>query len=108
MHSSVYSERDHSEEYPKSPSTFRKYTKATLYFYLVPFFLCPILLISAAIAIVPTTWFADRSHVQYLVTMGYGAKLRNTTCDVVIYGDSSAMIGIRPEIIRKQNRINCL
>jgi hypothetical protein len=64
------------------------------------------MILLAANVIVPTSWFARRAHGQYLMTMGYGAQLHNTSCDVAIYGDSAAMIGIYPEIIARRTGLS--
>jgi hypothetical protein len=69
--------------------------------YLLPLILVPLLLPVAAVLIVPTAWFAQRSGISYLVTVAYGATLSDTNCQVVIYGDSTAMLGIEPERVRE-------
>ena len=69
--------------------------------YLLPLILVPLLLPVAAVLIVPTAWFAQHSGISYLVTVAYGATLRDTNCQVVIYGDSTAMLGIDPERVRQ-------
>jgi hypothetical protein len=69
--------------------------------YLLPLILAPLLLPVAAVLIVPTAWFAQHSGRSYLVTIGYGATLRDANCQVVIYGDSTAVLGIDPEQVRQ-------
>jgi hypothetical protein len=69
--------------------------------YLLPLILAPLLLPVAAVLIVPTAWFAQHSGGSYLVTVAYGATLRDANCQVVIYGDSTAMLGIDPERVRQ-------
>jgi hypothetical protein len=69
--------------------------------YLLPLILIPLLLPIAAVFIVPTAWFAQHSGISYLATVAYGATLRDTNCQVVIYGDSTAMLGIEPERVRQ-------
>jgi hypothetical protein len=69
--------------------------------YLLPLILVPLLLPVAAVLIVPTAWFARHSGISYLLTVAYGPTLRDTNCQVVIYGDSTAMLGIDPERVRQ-------
>jgi hypothetical protein len=69
--------------------------------YLLPLILLPLLLPVAAVLIVPTAWFARHSGISYLVTVAYGATLHDANCQVVIYGDSTAMLGIDPERVRQ-------
>ena len=77
-----------------------------LYLYLAPLVLVPILIVVAAILIVPTDWFAMHSRNPFLVTLGYGAKLHNADCQIVVYGDSTAMIGLNPGLIRQRTGLN--
>jgi hypothetical protein len=69
--------------------------------YLLPLILAPLLIPVAAVFIVPTTWFAQHSGLSYLVTVAYGATLRDADCQVIIYGDSTALLGIDPERVRQ-------
>jgi len=73
-----------------------------LWAYLAPLLAVPLLVLAAAILVVPTDWFAMRSHSDYLATVGYGADLRNSNCPITIYGDSTAMVGINPQLIQKR------
>ena len=70
-----------------------------LYLYLLPLVLFPILLFVLSFFILPTRWFEDRSGNTYLANLGYAAKLHGKHCDVLISGDSSAMVGVDPAII---------
>jgi hypothetical protein len=74
--------------------------------YLAPFVAVPFLIVAMAILIVPTDWFAEHSQDAALVTLGYGAQLRHADCQILIYGDSTAMFGINPEIIRKRTGLS--
>jgi hypothetical protein len=60
----------------------------------------------AALIILPSNWFALHSQNSYLVNVGYGAKLYGENCQVLIYGDSSAMVGIDPSIIRARTGLS--
>src|SRR6266702_393847 len=72
------------------------------YLYLTPLIVAPILILVFAVLIVPTGWFAEHSGDPFLVTLGYGANLRNADCRITIFGDSTAMIGVNPAVIEKR------
>jgi hypothetical protein len=69
--------------------------------YLLPLILAPLLFPVAAVLIVPSAWFAQHSGDSYLATIAYGATLSDANCQVLIYGDSTAMLGIDPERVRQ-------
>lgn len=77
-----------------------------LYFYLLPLIGAPFLLLAAAVLILPSQWFALHSQNTYLVNLAYGAKLNGADCQVLVYGDSSAMIGIDPSVIRARTGLS--
>ena len=66
----------------------------------------PVVLLAAAFVIVPSDWLAARSNNSYLMNLGYGAKLSQQRCDVVLYGDSGAMIGADPAIIQRRTGLS--
>lgn len=80
---------------PLPPATRRR-----LYLYILPLVGCPFLLLTAALVILPSQWFALHSKNTYLINVAYGAKLFGANCQVLVYGDSSAMVGIDPSVIR--------
>ena len=69
-------------------------------------FCVPLFLLASAFFIVPTDWVAARSGNLYLMNLGYGAKLENARCDVLIYGDSGAMIGADPGLIQRRTGLS--
>jgi hypothetical protein len=74
--------------------------------YLAPLVLTPLTILVAAIFIVPTDWFAMRSHSDYILTAGYGSQLHNADCAVTIYGDSTAMVGVNPKQIAERTGLS--
>lgn len=64
--------------------------------------LLPCLLLFLAFPIARTEEFALRSQDLYLTNLGYGLTLDHAKCDVMIYGDSSALTGIDPAVIEQQ------
>ena len=77
-------------------------SRLRLWVYLVPIMSVPILIFVAAILVIPSDWFAERSGDTFLPALGYGADLRNMNCAVAVYGDSSALIGVNPGVIEKR------
>lgn len=71
-------------------------------FYLLPVVGLPVLMMVAAFLIVPTRWFDLHSKNTYLANLGWGANLAGRDCKVLIYGDSSALVGLDPAVIQKQ------
>ena len=90
-----------TETAPTSPADSRR-----LAFYLLPLILSPILFFVAAYLIVPSKWLALRSGNTYLANLGYGATLYGVDCQVVVSGDSSAMVGVDPGVIRRRTGLN--
>lgn len=62
-------------------------------------------LIGSALAM-RSAWFPPRSGNTYIATVGYGASLHNVSCDVLIDGDSTAMVGVIPEVITRQTGLS--
>jgi hypothetical protein len=73
-----------------------------LYLYLLPLIGSPFLLLTAALFVLPSQWFALHSQNTYLVNLAYGAKLKGADCQVLVYGDSSALVGVDPSVIRER------
>ena len=69
------------------------------FWYSLPMLLSPVIVIAAAALIIPTQWFALHSGSTYLSNIGYAQTLHNKDCQVLVYGDSAAMVGIDPRII---------
>jgi len=81
-------------------------SRARLLAYSASLIAVPIVILTAAILVIPTDWVAERSANTFLPSLGYGSKLRNADCNVVVYGDSSALIGVSPDIIRKRTGLS--
>jgi len=76
------------------------------YLYLLPIVLAPFLLLVAAIWIIPSRWAILRTGNDYLINIGYGTSLRGANCQVLVYGDSAAMIGIDPGIVERRTGLS--
>ena len=82
------------EEPLASPRRLRIYVAALV--------IAPVLYLISCIYIMRTDTFLRRTHDHYLANLGYGMKLHNMDCQVLIYGDSSAMVGVDPTVIQQQ------
>jgi hypothetical protein len=76
-------------------------SRRTLYLYLLPLIVGPVLILVAAFFILPSPWFARQPNILWLPEIGYGARLHGANCQVVVYGDSSAEVGIDPSLVRQ-------
>ncbi|ADW67554.1 hypothetical protein [Granulicella tundricola] len=89
------------EAFPASSSRRR-----SLVLYLLPLILVPYLLLLIALFLVPSRWLAVRSGNTYLANLGYGATLHHADCQIVVYGDSTAMVGIDPAVLRERTGLS--
>jgi hypothetical protein len=76
--------------------------RSRLWLYLLPVVTFPLLMLACAISVIPTRWFELRSGNTYMANLGYGATLFHRDCKVLIFGDSSAMVGLDPAVIQRQ------
>lgn len=70
--------------------------------YLLPLVLCPVVLMVTACVVVPSRWLELRARNIYLANLGYGATLHGADCEIVVAGDSSAMVGVDPAELRER------
>jgi hypothetical protein len=61
--------------------------------------LLPLLYLAAAVLIVPSEWAARHTRNTYQANMGYADRLHGANCGIVIYGDSTALVGIDPSVL---------
>jgi hypothetical protein len=61
---------------------------------------------AATLFVMRTEWFPPRSGNTYIATVGYGSKLHHASCDVLISGDSSALVGVVPAVITQQTGLS--
>jgi hypothetical protein len=74
--------------------------------YCIALGVTPFLLLFLAFAIAPTDWAVRHTGNSYLLNIGYAAKLEDADCQVVIYGDSSAMVGLDPAVIHERTGLS--
>ena len=61
----------------------------------------PILYLLVCLALMRSDFMLRRTQNTYIANMGYGLKLHHADCEVVLYGDSSALIGLDPETVQR-------
>jgi hypothetical protein len=66
----------------------------------------PFLIVLMGLWVSQTFWFVNHSGNTYLANLGWGATLEQANCDVVIYGDSSALVGLDPAIIQRRTGLS--
>ena len=76
--------------------------RARLWWFVAPLIVGPLFVLLGAFLAVPTQWFALRMNDPWLRGMGYGMNLQNSDCQILIYGDSTAELGLDPAIIRQR------
>jgi hypothetical protein len=70
-------------------------------FYVAGFVSAQALVLLLVLASVHTRWFLRHDDYPGMWQSGYGARLKDRNCDVVLYGDSSALTGLRPDVIQQ-------
>ena len=88
---------DRDNEAPLNGAARRRF-----YLYLLPILFFPALMLIAACWIVPSRWMLLHARNSYLTNLGYGATLRGADCQIVVYGDSSAMVGVDPSVLSRE------
>lgn len=74
-----------------SPKSFARYCLAIS--------LVPIIAVASSLFIGRSSFYLRHQRNSYLAISDYPFTLRNKNCDVLIYGDSSALTGIAPPVI---------
>lgn len=69
--------------------------------YVAGFLLVQISVLIAVWFITTTPWFLTHDAYPGMKQSGYSLRLKHADCDVVLYGDSSALTGLDPEIVEK-------
>jgi hypothetical protein len=76
-------------------------SRLRVYWYLLPLLLGPLLFLLTAFFLLPTRWFAYHSRDIWLESIGYGDKLQNVNCQILVYGDSTAEVGVDPGLMER-------
>ena len=83
---------DSADRLPARPQSPRRSFAA----YCLAIAMVPVLAIAASVILARSTWYVRHQKNSYLAISDYPFTLKNVNCDVLIYGDSSALTGISP------------
>jgi hypothetical protein len=67
--------------------------------YCVTIALVPVIAVVCSVFIARSSWYLRHQRNSYLAISDYPFSLINRNCDVIIYGDSSALTGVSPLVI---------
>ncbi len=68
-------------------------------FYCLAIALVPLISMAGSFLIARSSWYVRHQRNSYLAISDYPFTLKNSNCDVIIYGDSSALTGVSPLVI---------
>ena len=81
---------------PEPQPTRSSPTRRAYIFYCLAIASVPVLAVVASFFIARSSWYIRHQRNSYLAISDYPFTLRNSNCEVIIYGDSSALTGISP------------
>jgi len=81
--------------------TNERATRTHLWLYLGGFVAVQVLLLLLVVTAATTSWFMTHDNYPGMLPPGYSLRLKHADCDVVLYGDSSALTGLDPEIVQQ-------
>jgi hypothetical protein len=70
--------------------------------YCAGFALMQFALLVAVLFVSSKPWFLTHDDYPAMLQSGYGMRLQHRDCDVVLYGDSSALTGLDPDIVQSE------
>ena len=74
-------------------------SRKTFAAYCLVLAMVPVIAVTAAFFIARSDWYLRHQRNSYLAISDFPFKLRNQRCDVLVFGDSSALTGISPPVI---------
>jgi|SRR4051794_22297062 hypothetical protein len=80
-------------------SAIAKPSSRAFFYYSLTLALVPLLAVVASFLIARSSWYLRHQRNSYLAISDYPFTLKNADCEVIIYGDSSALTGVSPPII---------
>jgi len=89
--------------HPETPAAPRP--RRAFHFYCLTIALVPALAVAASFFIGRSSWYLRHQRSSYLAISDYSFTLTGQNCEVVIYGDSSALTGVAPHVIEAATRL---
>ena len=92
--------QDVEELQPSEPcSTRPERTSRRYFYYSLTLAIVPLVAVLASFLIARSSWYLRHQRNSYLAISDYPFTLKNAGCEVIIYGDSSALTGVSPPVI---------
>lgn len=88
--------RDRSQEAPP-----RLPERRHCIYYVVGFCAVQVCVLALVFVLAATPWFLTHDAYPGMYQSGYSLRLEHADCDVLIYGDSSSLTGLHPQVIEK-------
>jgi hypothetical protein len=73
-----------------------------LRFFCIALIVLPLVGLAGAVLLARTAWFERRAVPPYLQMLDAESDIRGRSCDVLLFGDSSALTGLMPWVIQEQ------
>jgi hypothetical protein len=83
------------------PATNHKPHSMRLMLYVAGFVVAQIFSLLLVLVVASTPWFLKHDAYPGMLTTGYSLRLKHVDCEIVIYGDSSTLTGLDPDIIQE-------
>ncbi len=84
---------------PAAPLLQNRPSRRSYMYYSLVLALVPVLSVTASFLLARSSWYVRHQRNSYLAISDYPFTLKGENCDVVIYGDSSALTGVSPPVI---------
>jgi hypothetical protein len=96
--SAILQEVEKSKSPEPSPSCAQRARRSYVY-YCLAIALVPVISVTSSFLIARSSWYIRHQRNSYLAISDYPFVLKNSNCEVIIYGDSSALTGVSPPVI---------
>jgi hypothetical protein len=81
------------------PPLYGGHSRRSFVYYCLAIALVPLISVTGSLLIARSSWFVRHQRNSYLAISDYPFTLKNSGCEVIIYGDSSALTGVSPPVI---------
>ena len=72
-----------------------------LHIYSAVLLLVPFVYMAVCFVLMRSDYILRHTQNAYIANMGYGLKLNNANCEILVYGDSTALVGVDPGVLRR-------
>ncbi len=81
-------------------------SRVRLRWFAAALLVAPFVFFAFGLGLMRSSLFVRRSHSMTVATTGYGMHLRNANCEILVYGDSSALVGVDPATVKAQTGLS--